>query len=655
MTIPDRTVPMAPVTRSRRDDTVAVGTSTADLDPGQGDHKASSRWHPGVLLILVLVVALPLLSTGILVGSKGFSGWTFREKAQAAAKDAARLQMVASARAQLNAVVVPVSAVSYASSIGVSETELDDALKPAVPFADQLDEGMARLAALPFFSSTPTLRADLVGLRTTISKITTDAISYNSVHTFVSKVAADVDSIWYQGYGRLQSDIAAWQPPGSFEVRASALRQTYVAFLAADNEVEGGVYVLEGTGPPGAKQELIQGAGRLQIATSEFVGYLGPKAQAVWSDLQHNAADKQFEATIQRGLTVALDDLPAPFLNNLQFAGSSERPGLQYVAAYNRLVVAASRDLQDSALAQASVASQHFVDEILLLGLLALVTVGGVVVASRLLTRPVKELTAAAGRVHDGEFDLERLPDRGPREVVTATASFNDMTSTLKALESKAVALAAEDFSHPELFIPLPGRTGHALQASVDTLTTRIRERELQRQLLHEAATHDRLTGLFNRAAVLDHLTNDVGRRRQGGETVAVLFVDIDGLKILNDTYGHEAGDTAILVTAQSLLEATSDCDVVGRLGGDEFLVVLCDEHSSDGEAVVDRIRRTVTGHSIAVQGLLIPLEVSVGIALAQCDAATDPMQLVREADEAMYGAKKAARALRDQSPAAQV
>jgi diguanylate cyclase (GGDEF)-like protein len=143
-----------------------------------------------------------------------------------------------------------------------------------------------------------------------------------------------------------------------------------------------------------------------------------------------------------------------------------------------------------------------------------------------------------------------------------------------------------------------------------------------------------------------------VRRRRLAGETVAVLFVDIDGLKILNDTYGHEAGDTAILVTAQSLLEATSACDVVGRLGGDEFLVVLCHEHSTDGNDVADRIVRTVAEHSIPVQGFLIPLQVSVGIALARCDQATDPMELVHEADDAMYEAKKAARAIRDQKAA---
>jgi diguanylate cyclase (GGDEF)-like protein len=250
--------------------------------------------------------------------------------------------------------------------------------------------------------------------------------------------------------------------------------------------------------------------------------------------------------------------------------------------------------------------------------------------------------------VHQGDFDLARLSDKGPKEVVTTTSAFNDMAGTLQAVEAKTVALATEDLSNPELLVPLPGRTGHALQATIDALATRIREREIHRQQLHEAATHDRLTGLFNRAAVFDYLTTDVSRRRYQGETVEVLFIDLDGLKPLNDTFGHEIGDAAIAATGEVLLEVTDHCDVVGRLGGDEFLVVLCHDHSCDGDTVVARIQEGLSRRMLAVDGAQIPLRASVGVALTQCDADTDPMQLVREADQAMYEAKKAARATRD-------
>jgi diguanylate cyclase (GGDEF)-like protein len=275
-------------------------------------------------------------------------------------------------------------------------------------------------------------------------------------------------------------------------------------------------------------------------------------------------------------------------------------------------------------------------------------------VAGRMLGRPLQTLAGAARRIHDGEFDLGSLPERGPREVVTTTTAFNDMAATLKAVEARAVALAAEDLSDPELRVPLPGRTGQALQATLDVLAARITEREQQRKLLHQEATHDRLTGLLNRAAVLDYLVNDVSRRRQAGETVGVTFIDLDGLKPINDIFGHEVGDAAILATADALVEATGECDVVGRLGGDEFLIVLCHEHSAEGnaDAVVERIRRSLAGCRLPAEGFVGPLRASAGVALARCDAHTDPMELVRRADAAMYQAKRVAHAARDEAGA---
>jgi len=614
---------------------------------GRGDRERY-RWRPGVRSILVLVVLLPILATGIFTESGVASGWNFRQHAQVVANDAAQLQTVAAARAEMNPLQVPMLAVSYASQLGISEPELDALLKPAVPYRVQLAQGTAKIAGFPTFSSTPTLRSDVVQLKALIPEVVGNTISFTAARAFMVKMAADIDDIWYRDYDRLQSDVSTWQPPGSFEVHAAALRQAYEAFLSGGHEVEGAIFVLEGIGPSNAKQELIQAAGEFQTATAEFAGHLSPKAQAAWAHLQHNAADQQFAATVQRGLDVALRALPPPFFGNTTFAGSSMAPGLQYLRDLNKLVTAASQDLRDTALTQATAATHKFVGEIVFLAVLILVSVGGVVVAGRVLTRPLKRLATTALRVHTGNFDVPPIPETGPREVVTTAAAFNDMASTLEAVEAKAVALAAEDLSHLELLTPLPGRTGRALQASVDTLAARIRERELQRQLLQEAATHDPLTGLLNRAAVLDYLTNDVTRRRQAGETVAVLFVDLDGLKPLNDTYGHETGDTAILSTGIALLEATGRCDVVGRLGGDEFLIVLCHDHSCEGDTVAEQIRQSVARRSIPVHDELVPLEASVGVALTECDSDTDPMRLVRQADEAMYEAKKAARAVRE-------
>jgi len=625
-----------------------------ELEEDRRASRSGTRRHLGVRFLLTLVVLLPMLGTAVLIASSAASAWRFRQNAEVVAKDATTLQVVANARAQMNSLEVPLSAVSYAAQIGISEPVLDTLLHPAIPFSQQLAQGTATIAGYPTFSSTPILRADVSQLKALIPEVAAKAVSFDTVHVFLTKMASDINNIWYADYNRLQADTASWQPPGSFEVHASALRQTYQAFLAGGHEIEGAIFVLEGIGPADAKQELIQAAGEYQTATGELSGQLSPKAEQAWRHLQSDPSDRAFASTIQQGLTVALTGAKPPFIGNATFAGSSMTPGIHYLDDLNKLVTSASQDLHDTALAQASTASARLVGEVLFLALLALVCLGGVIVGGRVLTRPLKKLAAAALQVHSGEFDLERLPDSGPREVVTTTEAFNDMASTLKAVEAKAVALAAEDLSDPELLTPLPGRTGHALQASVDTLAIRIRERELQRQLLHEAATHDSLTGLLNRAAVFEYLTHDVSRRRGAGETVAVLFIDLDGLKPLNDTYGHEVGDTAILATAMALMQATNECDVVGRLGGDEFLVVLCHEHSCNGDAVVERIRHSVAECRIPVQDVLVPLEASVGVALAQCDSDTDPMRLVRQADEAMYEAKKTARAIRDRFTSAQ-
>ncbi len=475
-------------------------------------------------------------------------------------------------------------------------------------------------------------------------------VPFATTDLITTKFANDIDAAWYSTYDQLEHDASNWHPPGSFEDHVAALRQAYVAFLNGGYQVQGVIYVLQGQSdgtPAQARQEMLQSTGVFNAAATQFQGNLGPNAEAAWTALQANPANKSFEGTINQAIDVASNDRPPPFATDVAFAGKAMTDGLIYLDSLGTLVKAASTDLRDTALAQASTASDQFVGEVVLLAVLVLVIVGGVALSGRWLTRPLRRLVGAASRVHNGEFEIEQLPETGPKEVAATTSAFNDMTSTLRAVEAKAVALALEDLGHPELQVPLPGRTGHALQATVDQLLASIREREVQRQQLHQAATHDQLTGLLNRAAVLDFLTHDVARRRDAGETVAVLFVDLDGLKTLNDDYGHDVGDRAIAVTADALREAVGPCDVVGRLGGDEFLVVLCAAHSPSGAAMADRIRTTVACRSVETGQIVVALQCSVGVALAQCDAETDPVELVRVADEAMYEGKKAARAQR--------
>ncbi|MCX6526599.1 MAG: EAL domain-containing protein [Actinobacteria bacterium] len=173
--------------------------------------------------------------------------------------------------------------------------------------------------------------------------------------------------------------------------------------------------------------------------------------------------------------------------------------------------------------------------------------------------------------------------------------------------------------------------------------------RQLQTELTRQA-THDALTSLPNRVLILRKISEALERSRTTRNTVAVLFIDLDKLKHVNDTIGHAVGDQLIVTIAQRLVAATRPSDVVARIGGDEFVVLcegLLDEHVS--MEVADRIRVSISG-SLILQGVEIESGASIGVALAtqemlQTESSVDAaITLLRCADTAMYRAKQRGR-----------
>ncbi|HSK82886.1 MAG TPA: PAS domain S-box protein [Rubrobacter sp.] len=164
--------------------------------------------------------------------------------------------------------------------------------------------------------------------------------------------------------------------------------------------------------------------------------------------------------------------------------------------------------------------------------------------------------------------------------------------------------------------------------------------RKRMEEQLQRLALHDPLTGLPNRKVFMDRLSRALERtRRRRGRTVAVLFMDLDGFKVINDSLGHETGDLFLTVVTQRLRNSLRPEDTIARFGGDEF-VVLLEEVEDPGKAV--RVARRITDEfrrPFVLEGRGLFASASIGIALG--DARTkSPENLLRDADTAMYKAK---------------
>jgi diguanylate cyclase len=159
-------------------------------------------------------------------------------------------------------------------------------------------------------------------------------------------------------------------------------------------------------------------------------------------------------------------------------------------------------------------------------------------------------------------------------------------------------------------------------------------------ELARHRALHDAVTGLPNVTLFGDRLANALDQALRHRWRLAVLFLDLDGFKQINDTHGHDVGDRVLQDVARRLQEATRDSDSVGRRGGDEFLVLML-ELQDDASALMlaTKLRESIA-ERILVDGLSLTVESSIGIAVFPDDATT-ASQLLKCADVAMYVAKK--------------
>jgi diguanylate cyclase (GGDEF)-like protein/PAS domain S-box-containing protein len=157
---------------------------------------------------------------------------------------------------------------------------------------------------------------------------------------------------------------------------------------------------------------------------------------------------------------------------------------------------------------------------------------------------------------------------------------------------------------------------------------------------LRDLAFRDRLTGLPNRASLLERLDLELAHARRAGGQLALMFLDLDGFKAVNDELGHQAGDELLRAVAQRLLGCLREADTVARLGGDEFTVLVPGIQDARAARAVATKLLEALGKPLVLAGRLQPIRPSIGVALFPADAA-DGEALLHCADQAMYAAKR--------------
>jgi diguanylate cyclase (GGDEF)-like protein len=164
------------------------------------------------------------------------------------------------------------------------------------------------------------------------------------------------------------------------------------------------------------------------------------------------------------------------------------------------------------------------------------------------------------------------------------------------------------------------------------------------REKAEKEARRDFLTGLPNRHAFQERMSHEAERSRRYGRDLAILMVDIDNFKLVNDVLGHEWGDIVLQKIAGQLSKGLRVVDFVARIGGEEFVVILPETNINGAIAVADRILFAIRENPVETLKGLLPVTVSIGISSGVINQATDDKQLMLDADQALYRAKNTGR-----------
>jgi diguanylate cyclase (GGDEF)-like protein len=356
----------------------------------------------------------------------------------------------------------------------------------------------------------------------------------------------------------------------------------------------------------GAPETLDQAEKEFRAALARHNAELSHSPGRAWLDLMR----EDFAESVQLHRSIAaFDTMNVPARRSFVEAGSTLS-----AAAQSNLQEPARRDLLKAAAHAATAAelAEHSLTTtgVAVLAVLLLVSL----LLSLSITVPVRRLTAATRQLTAGNR-AARAPSGGSAEIAELAESFNAMADQIARAEAE-------------------------LRAHQTELERHVAERTQQ---LHHLAHHDPLTQLPNRRQLATRLAAALARATANEQRVALLFVDLDNFKSINDTLGHNFGDRVLQAITERLRLATGSRALLARLGGDEFTVLMEDVKSS--EEVEERAAALVATlqQPLLVDGRILSTSASIGASLYP-DHATDPDALLRAADVALFRAKELGR-----------
>jgi diguanylate cyclase (GGDEF)-like protein len=622
-------------------------TSRSRLDAGTV--RLRSRLFPlSIRASFVVILLVPLLIVMAVSSTVIAHQLSARRQAISDRQSSLTLDALLRARVDLYDEYIPSQAIVVARSYQVSPATLNSLL--GVNVQTELVAARRAVDRQMIFGTTGAFHSDyaqLVRLRRAIDQATA---SGSEVATLFNHIGSEITDQWQDTFNNLSS-AGASSDSSTTKSRLSALNSSFRAFtsgLGEENLQGGGSLetLLTATATPAQVQSLIVSHQQFVASTRSFPASLGPHGAAAWKTLTDGPVATRFATYVRMGIAAGLRQGAPPFATSSSEIGEIARVEVAWANSLTDVVLASSVDLRTATADQANSATHALIVTYALTFLLLVLALGAVLILSRQVRRPLDHIVAAATSVQEGELDIPALDESGPKELALASAAFNEMASTLRAVQAQAIALSGGDLDNPILRRQLPGQTGAALQTALNQLHRSVQAGEIEREALLERATRDSLTGLLNRGAALEALKLDLAavRRSRGKLVLTLFFIDLDDLKTINDSIGHDGGDVAIRAVAEALRLTTRASDVIARFGGDEFVVGWLGNPDSDvPEELAKRISAHVAQSEIASPGGAVALACSIGVAVSESSDRTVET-LIERADRALYEAKSDGR-----------